>query len=67
MQGIQTGLRIGLALFMLWTITGCDADSGQSTNDISTPSRYAYTTHDAMISVLDGPNDDHPVSIDTRI
>lgn len=50
-------------------LAGCGDKSASTANNTPPPASqtYAYTTHDAFITVFDGPNDDHQVSIDTTI
>lgn len=72
------GKLLGWAtLAVLSTITGCGTSSPEDLSPVVTPvapadpivpvRNFSYTTHDALIPVIDGPNDDHAAEIDIRL
>lgn len=56
-----------LLLCTIFTFVGCNAGDRHTGSDPTASENFAYTTHDALIPVIDGPNDDHAVNIDTRL
>ncbi len=67
MPNIRTGPRFLLALLMTLAAAGCEKGGEPSFDGGSATEHFAYTTHDAIIPVLDGPENDHPVNIDARL
>lgn len=60
-------LAAGLALALL--LGGCTADdaTGGGGTVPTEAQKFSYTTHDVMVPVVDGPADDHEVTIDSRL
>jgi len=50
-------------------LAGCSAGDPAENNGEgpAAATKYAYTTHDILVPVIDGPDDDHAVTIDTRL
>lgn len=70
----KAALHLAIMVSMLMTL-GCGSQSpngnSETTNSGNTAEPnardFSYTTHDALITVMDGPNDDREVTIDTRL
>lgn len=60
------GPGLVFAFIALLVLGGCDANSPAGSGTLPVV-KYGYTVHDAMVSVLDGPADDHAATIDTRL
>lgn len=69
-SGKQSMIRYFIGMIAMLLIAGCgqspDTDRATTTTP-SAPKNFSYTTHDALITVIDGPNDDREVTIDTRL
>ncbi len=56
-----------LTLSCTLALVSCEANGPPVVGTGPGAVQYSYTVHDALIPVLDGPNDDHAVNIDTRL
>lgn len=61
-----TGQRLTLVLTALGLLTSTSAAS-YAERVVPVPGTHAFVTTDALVPVLDGPNNDHQTTIDTRL
>lgn len=67
MMRMTVGLRAFSAAIFSLLVAGCGANGGRDDQVAAESVSFAYTTHDAIVQVVDGPADDHAVAIDARL